>query len=107
MKVVSKTSLELHRELLASGLFTRETQAAIADAVHVNQATISRIAKGQFKKVNKSMLAVCKYADIETIKTSGGKHLRALLESRSDLIDPEKRKLIEIIDLAVDLLERR
>jgi hypothetical protein len=106
MKLVQKTPLEIHRELLANGLFLRETQEFIANAINVDQGTISRIAMGQFKRINKSVLAICKYAGIKTIKTPSVKHLRSLLASRASLIDPEKKKLIDIIDLAVDLLDR-
>jgi hypothetical protein len=106
MKLTSKTPLEIHRELLSTGLFSRETQAMIASRTRLHQATISRIAGGRFKKINKSVLAVCKYASINPFKTSGLKQLRSLLASRENLVDPQKKKLVHIIELAVDLLER-
>ncbi len=106
MKLVAKTPLEIHRELINTGLFSRETQESIASNTNVHQATISRIAAGQFKSVSKSVLAVCKYARINPIKTSGMKQLKSLLASRDSLVDPDKKKLVHIIDLAVDLLER-
>jgi transcriptional regulator with XRE-family HTH domain len=108
MNFVPKTTLELHRELVSSGIFDRETQASLATATGVNQATISRIAQGQFKRVNKSVVAICKYAHIKTTRNNSAfRQLKSLLASRSSVADPEKRKLIDIIDLAVDLLERR
>ena len=106
MQLVPKTPLELHRELWASGLFQRETQKQIAKHVHVNQGTVSRIAAGRFKRVSKSVREICKYANINTVKNSGMGQLRSLLASRNGLSDPEKRKLVDIIGLAVDLLER-
>jgi transcriptional regulator with XRE-family HTH domain len=105
MKLVPKTPLEIHRNLLASGVFQKETQKHIARELSVNQGTVSRIAAGQFKRVNKSVLAVCKYAGVNTVKTRDSKGFRSLLASRTRLSDPEKRKLADIIGLAVDLLE--
>jgi len=106
MKQISKTPLELHRELWASGVFKRETQKEIGRRVKVNQGTVSRIAAGRFKRVSKSVLAVCKYAEINTVRSSGMERLRSLLATRNGLSDPEKKKLVDIIGLAVDLLER-
>jgi transcriptional regulator with XRE-family HTH domain len=106
MKLVQKSPLEIHRELMASGLFRKETQSLIAERINVNQGTVSRIASGNFRRLNKSVRAICKYAKIETTKTSGMKQLRSLLASGSLVGDPEKRKLVDIIGLAVDLLER-
>lgn len=105
MKLVAKTPLEIHRNLLASGVFRNQTQKTIAQALKVNQGTVSRIAAGRFKRVNKSVIAVCKYAGVNTVKTRDAKQLRLLLASRVRLSDPEKRKLADIIGLAVDLLE--
>lgn len=106
MKLAEKTTLEIHRELTASGVFIRNTQAVIAQTISVDQGTISRIANGDFKRVNKSVRAVCKYAKISTVKSSGTAELRSLVASAATLSDPEKRKLAGIIGLAVDLLER-
>ena len=106
MKIESKTTLEIHRELTASGIFKRETQTAIASRIKVNQGTVSRIASGRFKRLNKSVRAICKYADIGTIKESNVKQLRSMLSSRANVSDPVKKKLVDIIGLAVDLLDR-
>ena len=106
MKLVAKTALEIHRELVSSGVFQRETQKCIAEGINVNQGTVSRIAAGHFKRVNKSVLALCKYAQIKTADVSGTKQFRSRLASRAEHIDPQKKKLVHIIDLAMDLLER-
>jgi hypothetical protein len=106
MNLAEKSALEIHRELAASGIFTRNTQTVIAKALKVDQGTISRIANGDFKRVNKSVRAVCKYAQISTMKSSRTAELRSLVHSAATSSDPEKRKLAGIIGLAMDLLER-
>jgi hypothetical protein len=106
MKLIPKTKFEVHRDLVASGIFKRVTQEAIAEAIQVNQGTVSRIATGDFKLVNKSVIALCKYAKISTVKATGTARLRSLVASAQAVNDPEKRKLADIIELAADLLAR-
>lgn len=106
MELVQKTPLEVHRDLVASGVFKRATQEVVAEAIGVDQGTVSRIANGDFKRVNKSVIAVCKYAKISTVRATGTEKLRSLMASAQAVNDPEKRKLVDIIGLAVDLLER-
>jgi transcriptional regulator with XRE-family HTH domain len=106
MQLIQKSAPEIHRDLVASGVFERVTQSAMAQAIGVNQGTISRIANGEFKRVNKSVLNVCRYAQISTVRASNITRLRSLVTSAEAVNDPEKRKLMDIIRLAVDLLER-
>lgn len=106
MELIQKSPLELHRELVASGVFEGATQKAIAKELKIDQGTVSRIANGDFKRVNKSVIAVCKYAKISLIRATNTEGLRSLVSSAKKLNDPEKRKLADIIGLAVDLLER-
>lgn len=106
MELIQKTPLEVHRDLVASGVFKEMTQEVLAGAIGINQGTISRIANGDFKRVNKSVIAVCKYAKISTVRATGTEGLRSLVASAQNVNDPEKRKLADIIGLAVDLLGR-
>lgn len=106
MNVRQKTPAEVHRDLLASGIFDRETQLAIAKEIKVDQATVSRIFSGQFKRINKSVRRICEYADVTTVETASPEMLHSWMRSGATLNDPQKRKLLEIIGLAVELLER-
>ncbi|RRJ96406.1 XRE family transcriptional regulator [Opitutaceae bacterium TAV4] len=106
MKLMQKTPTEVHRDLLASGVFDRATQESIAVAIGVNQGTISRIENGDFKRVNKTVRALCKYAKVSNVRTTGTEQLLSLVASAKAVDDPEKRKLVHIIGLAVDLLGR-
>lgn len=106
MNLVQKTPLELHRDLVASGVFGRVTQSVIAKIIGVDQGTVSRIANGDFKRVNKSVIAVCRYAKISTVRSAGTEGLGSLMASAQTVNDPDKRKLVDIIRLATDLLER-
>ncbi|WP_157895408.1 helix-turn-helix transcriptional regulator [Verrucomicrobium sp. GAS474] len=101
-----KSPTEIHKELCASGVFTEEKQKDLAEKIGVDQGTISRIASGRFKRVNKSVLELCKYAKVEASRGYPLSDLRSLLDHQSDTSDPSKKKIINIIGLAVELLER-
>jgi hypothetical protein len=106
MRLVQKTASEIHRDLVASGIFLRATQKMIAVKIGVNQGTISRIQNGNFRRVNKTVRALCNYAEISISRTTGVDELRSLVSSAKEVQDPTKKKLIDIIELAVELLER-
>lgn len=100
-----KTAAEIHRDLLASGVFERETQVAIANIIKADQSTVSRIAAGRFKRLNKAVGRLCNYAKLATTTEQPFRQDFLKVLKTADLPQgSEAKKLMGIIDLAVELL---
>ena len=62
-----KTIPELRQEIQASTKLQAESQGAISQILGLNQATVSRIIRGQFKRRSKAVDKVLAYAEISCI----------------------------------------
>lgn len=104
----AKTPGELRQEIAAAERLRDRPQEQIAAELKLNQATLSRITRGQFKRVSPAVRRVCEYAQISCITTRPLPELDASLAalaaiaSRRGSADP---RAIKLIRLAAELLE--
>jgi hypothetical protein len=103
-----KTIRELRREIMASDSLRAKPQEQICHSIGVNQATLSRILRGQFKRRSKAVDRVCKYADISCITTQTMPELEASLQQLARIArgnSPAERRALKLIRLAAELLD--
>jgi siderophore synthetase component len=102
-----KTVSELRQEIMASAVLREKSQDEISRAVRVNQATLSRVVRGQFKRRSKAVASVCEYASISCITSQPVPELSASLDQLSGLArrSPNARHALKLIRLAAELLE--
>lgn len=103
-----KTVHELRQEIMASSRLRAEPQEVLSQKIGVNQATVSRILRGQFKRRSKAVDKLIVYASISCITDTPVNefdatviHLERLAAARS----PNGHHAAKLIRLAAELLE--
>ncbi len=103
-----KTIPELRQEIQASPKLQAESQGAISEALGLNQATVSRILRGQFKRRSKAVDKVLNYAEISCITDQPLTPFEVTvtqLEKLAAAHSPNGRHAAKLIRLAAELLE--
>jgi hypothetical protein len=103
-----KTIPELRQEIQASAKLQAESQGAISQTLGLNQATVSRILRGQFKRRSKAVDKVLAYAEISCITESPLTPFEVTvtqLEKLAAARSPNGRHAAKLIRLAAELLE--
>lgn len=103
-----KSIAELRREIVASPKLRRRSQEEIAHSLGVNQATLSRILRGQFRRYSPAVAKVCSYATILRMTDQPADALASSLNQLTALArggSAEKRHALKLIRLAAELLE--
>mgnify|MGYP000885054822 CR=1 FL=1 len=103
-----KTISELRAEIRASPRLCSQTQAKLSRLIRVNQATISRILRGQFRRVSPTVARVCAYAGISRITDRPLGELEASMSHIASLprgLTPRERQAMKLIRLAAEILE--
>jgi transcriptional regulator with XRE-family HTH domain len=104
----SKTIPELRAEIRASSRLKTQSQVELSSILRVNQATVSRILRGQFRRVSPAVAKVCKYASISCITSRPLGEIDASVDRLARLTrgrTPRERQAIKLIRLAAELLE--
>jgi hypothetical protein len=103
-----KTISELRSEIMASARLRAKSQDEIAQSLKLNQATLSRILRGQFRRYSPAVAEVCKYAAISCITSRPPGALELSLHQLTALAkgrSAEERHALKLIRLAAELLE--
>ena len=103
-----KTISELRTEIMASEKLKAKSQEEICQSLRINQATLSRILRGKFKRRSKSVDRVCSYASISCITSQPLGDLDASLDRLTLLAKGtslHERHAMKLIRLAAELLE--
>jgi len=103
-----KTIPELRQEIQASAKLQAESQGAISQILGLNQATVSRILRGQFKRRSKAVDKVLIYAEISCITENPLTPFEVTvtqLEKLAAVRSPNGRHAAKLIRLAAELLE--
>jgi transcriptional regulator with XRE-family HTH domain len=103
-----KTIRELRDEIIASPRLKERSQEEIATTVGVNQATLSRILRGRFKRVSGAVDRVCTYARILRMTDRPLAEIDASLAQLKGLArgrTTRERHALKLIRLAAELLE--
>jgi len=103
-----KTIPELRSEIQASAKLQAESQSAIASFLGLNQATVSRILRGRFKRRSKAVDKVLIYAEIICITDSPLTPFEITvtqLEKLAAVRSPNGRHAAKLIRLAAELVE--
>ncbi len=103
-----KTIPELRQEIQASPKLQAESQGAISESLGLNQATVSRILRGQFKRRSKAVDKVLNYAEISCITDQPLTPFEVTvtqLEKLAAAHSPNGRHAAKLIRLAAELLE--
>lgn len=103
-----KTIPELRQEIQASAKLQAESQGALSQTLGLNQATVSRILRGQFKRRSKAVDKVLAYAEISCITESPLTPFEVTvtqLEKLAAARSPNGRHAAKLIRLAAELLE--
>jgi transcriptional regulator with XRE-family HTH domain len=103
-----KTIPELRQEIQASPKLQAESQGAISQALGLNQATVSRILRGQLKRRSKAVDKVLSYAEIVCITDQPLTPFEVTvtqLEKLAAARSPNGRHAAKLIRLAAELLE--
>lgn len=103
-----KTTHELRREIMASPELRTHSQEEISRRVKLNQATVSRILRGQFKRRSVAVNRVCDYAKISRMTDRPLPELEASLDRLKQIArggSPGERRALKLIRLAAELLE--
>jgi transcriptional regulator with XRE-family HTH domain len=103
-----KTIPELRIEIMASAKLRSKSQEEIARSLRLNQATLSRIRRGRFKRYSNAVTKVCSYALISRMTDRPPPALGASLERLTLLAkgrSTNERHAMKLIRLAAELLE--
>lgn len=103
-----KTTAELRVEIMASAVLRAKSQEEIAASLEINQATLSRILRGQFKRYSRAVAKVCSYARISCMTARPRNAVGASLERLTVLArgrSIQERHAMKLIRLAAELLE--
>lgn len=103
-----KTVSELRAEIQASPRLKSQSQAEISSAIKVNQATISRILRGQFKRVSPAVSKLCTYASLSCMTDRPLGEFEASVDRIARLAhgrSPRERQAMKLIRLAAEILE--
>ena len=103
-----KTIPELRQEIQASAKLQADSQGAISELLGLNQATVSRILRGQFKRRSKAVDKVLAYAEISCITDQPLTPFEVTvtqLEKLAAARSPNGRHAAKLIRLAAELLE--
>lgn len=104
----SKTIAELRAEIRASTRLKSQSQTELSTILKVNQATVSRILRGQFRRVSPAVTKVCMYASISCITNRPLGELDASVDRLARLTrgrTPRERQAIKLLRLAAEILE--
>jgi hypothetical protein len=103
-----KTVRELRHDIMASKLLRARSQEEISRSVKVNQATLSRILRGSFKRRSPAVDRVCSYARISRITNDPLPELEVSLDRIARIAQrgsSGERRALKLIRLAAELLE--
>ena len=103
-----KTIRELRQDILLSEKLRTKSQEEISRSLKVNQATVSRILRGQFKRCSKAVERVCNYAEISRMTSQSMPELEASLQRLTEIAQrgsARDRRALKLIRLAAELLE--
>jgi transcriptional regulator with XRE-family HTH domain len=103
-----KTIPELRQEIQASAKLQADSQGAISEIIGLNQATVSRILRGQFKRRSKAVDKILAYAEISCITESPLTPFEVTvtqLEKLAAARSPNGRHAAKLIRLAAELIE--
>jgi transcriptional regulator with XRE-family HTH domain len=103
-----KTIPELRTAIMASEKLKAKPQEEIARALDINQATLSRILRGKFRRVSPAVTRICSYASISCMTTRPLSDLEASIDRLSLLAggpSAPERHARKLIRLAAELLE--
>jgi transcriptional regulator with XRE-family HTH domain len=103
-----KTVRELRADIMASRTLKARSQEDIGRKLRLNQATLSRILRGQFKRRSPAVDRVCIYANISRITSRPLTDLEVSL-ARITRMAPRgsagERRALKLIRLAAEILE--
>jgi len=103
-----KTIPELRVEITASEILKAKPQEEIAGVLDVNQATLSRILRGKFRRYSRAVEKVCHYASISCITDRPMDELEASIGRLTLLArgaSAHERHAMKLIRMAAELLE--
>jgi hypothetical protein len=103
-----KTVPELRTEIMASERLKAKPQEEISATLKINQATLSRILRGKFRRVSPAVARICVYASISRMTEKPKGELEASLDRLSLLASggsAHERHAMKLIRLAAELLE--
>jgi transcriptional regulator with XRE-family HTH domain len=103
-----KTIPELRTEIMASEKLKAKSQEEISSVLDINQATLSRILRGKFRRLSPAVDRVCIYASISRMTEQPMGELEASLDRLSLLASggsAHERHAMKLIRLAAELLE--
>lgn len=103
-----KTISELRSEIMASAKLRAKSQEEIAQRIKLNQGTLSRILRGQFRRYSPAVAKVCNYATISCMTNLPPGALEHSLDQLTSLAQgrsAEERHALKLIRLAAELLE--
>lgn len=102
-----KTIPELRSEIVAHPRLISESQETLSARIGVNQATVSRILRGRFKRYSKAVDRVCRYAQISRMTEAPLNEFEASLGRLNALaqdISPRQQHALKLIRLAAEIL---
>lgn len=103
-----KTIPELRAEIQASSRLQARSQVKLSHSLNLNQATVSRILRGHFRRLSPAVAKICAYA---AISCNTNRPLEGFAESMHHLVrltrgrSPRQRQAMKLIRLAAELLE--
>jgi transcriptional regulator with XRE-family HTH domain len=103
-----KSISEIRRDISASTSLHDRSQEALAQSLQLNQATLSRILRGRFRRYSPAVAKVCSYASISRMTDRPADTLEAAINQLAALAkggSAEKRHALKLIRLAAELLE--
>lgn len=103
-----KTVPELRAEIQSSPRLKSQSQTDISSVLKVNQATISRILRGQFKRVSPAVAKLCEYASISCMTERPLGEFEASMDRLARLArgrSLRERQAMRLIRLAAEILE--
>lgn len=102
-----KTIPELRSEIMASAKLKEKTQEEISTMLRLNQATVSRILRGKFRRYSGAVEQVCRYASISRMTERPLGELEASIDRLALLAkgtSSHERHALKLIRLAAELL---
>lgn len=103
-----KTVHELRSEIATSSRLQSKSQVEISTSIGVNQATVSRILRGRFKRCSPAVQKLCRYAAISCITTDPMGEFEASVDRLARLAQgrsPKEKHAMKLIRLAAEILE--
>jgi len=103
-----KTIPELRSEIMASERLMEKSQEEICRSLRINQATVSRIVRGKFKRYSTAVARVCNYASISCMTERPLGELDASIDQLTRLAkggSTHERHALKLIRLAAELLK--